>query len=427
MDMMPLQMHDQDDASPNAKVILLAVGGAATVAALLIGLARRRDEPEPKERVEAAVKEAKKDAKKAAKAAKKKQKELRAAASESRERVAGELKETAEKIGIDAKQAERDLKAAAWDAQQEAREAESRLRAMSHRVVDDATHLATRVGSGARSLTGEGMERIAHLRHREEEPADELARLRAEIDDLKAQLADDGRRAEKESRERIARLMKMRKPGKGGSMPEAMASEAAAAALTHMERTLRSKVPDLLAAKNRAQVLDVLQRELGPTLRETAAQAAAAAFEMWDSAREKGEAVREEARHLADETADATRDARADALRAADDAKERAEAAAAKAKGRWWGSADGARKDVATSGEHLDEAVDEVKTRIGDDVGEEEHRSKAGLFWGGAGLGLALYALLDAERREKVLRLANEASVQVQELVRDLQGYDDEY
>jgi hypothetical protein len=57
----------------------------------------------------------------------------------------------------------------------------------------------------------------------------------------------------------------------------------------------------------------------------------------------------------------------------------------------------------------------------------EEHRGKAGLLWGGAGIGLALYALLDAERRDRVLRLANEASVQVQELVRDLQGYDDEF
>jgi hypothetical protein len=62
-----------------------------------------------------------------------------------------------------------------------------------------------------------------------------------------------------------------------------------------------------------------------------------------------------------------------------------------------------------------------------EDVAGEEHRGKAGLFWGGAGIGLALYALLDAERREQVLRLANEASVQVQELVRDLQGYDDEF
>jgi hypothetical protein len=65
-------------------------------------------------------------------------------------------------------------------------------------------------------------------------------------------------------------------------------------------------------------------------------------------------------------------------------------------------------------------------TEKAEDAGEE-HRGKAGLFWGGAGIGLALYALLDAERRDRVLQLANEASVQVQELVRDLQGYDDEF
>jgi hypothetical protein len=426
MDAMPLQLHDQDDASPNAKVILLAVGGATAVAALLIGLARRNDEPEPKERVEAVVKDAKKEAKKATKAVKKKQKELRTAAAESGERLASEIKASAEQIGIDTKQAERDLKAAAWDAQQEAREAEGRLRAASQRVVEDATHLASRVGSGARSLTGEGMERIAHLRHRDEEPGDELARLRAEIETLKAQLGGDGRRAEKESRERIARLMNLKRSGKGGSMPEAMASEAATAAISHRERAKRAKVPALLAAKNRAQVLDVLQQQLGPTLRETAAHAAAAAFEMWDTAREKGEAAREQASHLADEAGDATRDAGTEARHAADDVKERAESAGAKAKGRWWGSGDGAREEVSHTAERVGEAVDEVQARL-DDETEEEHRSKAGLFWGGAGLGLALYALLDAERRDKVLRLANEASVQVQELVRDLQGYDDEY
>jgi hypothetical protein len=73
-----------------------------------------------------------------------------------------------------------------------------------------------------------------------------------------------------------------------------------------------------------------------------------------------------------------------------------------------------------------EETLTAAKEKEAEGVGEE-HRGKAGLFWGGAGIGLALYALLDAERRDRVLRLANEASVQVQELVRDLQGYDDEF
>ena len=54
-------------------------------------------------------------------------------------------------------------------------------------------------------------------------------------------------------------------------------------------------------------------------------------------------------------------------------------------------------------------------------------RGVPGLLWGGAGVGLAIYAMMDPERRESILKMANEASVQMQELVRDLQGYDDEF
>jgi hypothetical protein len=42
-------------------------------------------------------------------------------------------------------------------------------------------------------------------------------------------------------------------------------------------------------------------------------------------------------------------------------------------------------------------------------------------------LGLAIYALADPERREQFLKLTNEATVLAQELLRDLQGYDDEF
>ena len=178
-------MHEPEEGSPNAKVILLAVGGAV-LAGLLVALARRGGEPEPRERVAEAAKDLKKEAKKAAKAAKKKQKEARHAAESAGERITAEMRESATRLGIDAKAAERDLKAAAWDAQQEARAAESRLRAAGSRVVDETAHLASRVGAEARNLAGESRERISHLRHREDvESATEreLARLRAEIDE----------------------------------------------------------------------------------------------------------------------------------------------------------------------------------------------------------------------------------------------------
>ena len=57
----------------------------------------------------------------------------------------------------------------------------------------------------------------------------------------------------------------------------------------------------------------------------------------------------------------------------------------------------------------------------------KKHRGKAGLFWGGAGIGLALYSSAQMRNVANGTAAANEASVQVQELVRDLQGYDDEF
>ena len=118
---------------------------------------------------------------------------MAAAAAETGHRVADEVRDATERLDFDAKAAERDLKAAAWDAQQEAKEAESRLRAAGHRVVDDATHLASWFGAEARNLAGEGKEKIAQLRHREEGEGTverEVERLRAEIDELKEQLQE---------------------------------------------------------------------------------------------------------------------------------------------------------------------------------------------------------------------------------------------
>jgi hypothetical protein len=440
MDLM--QEHDDD---LNRKVILLSVGSAA-LAALLVTLARRKDDEgvtaraeDVAARAEDVVADAKRESKKAGKAAKKKRKEIAAAAAETGRRVAGDVRESTERLDVDAKVAERELKAAAWDAQQEAKEAESRLRAAGQRVVDDATHLASRVGAEARSLADEGKEKIAQFRHREEGEITierEVQRLRAEIDELKEQLRKTGQKVDKDALGLTSRFA-----GKSGPFAEAMASEAAAAALAQIERTLRAKAPALLAARNKAQVVEILQKELGPTLRDSAVQAAVAALGKLDWTRESGNAGRgaedqareavDEARGSAPELGD---DVAKDLARAAEEAREAAQVAADRAesikangKRRFWQASHDASD--ATSGADATTQVTftaSEEQEKEEEVGEE-HRGKAGLFWGGAGIGLALYALLDAERRDRFLRLANEASVQVQELVRDLQGYDDEF
>jgi gas vesicle protein len=440
MDLM--QEHDDD---LNRKVILLSVGSAA-LAALLVTLARRKDDEgvtaraeDVAARAEDVVADAKRESKKAGKAAKKKRKEIAAAAAETGRRVAGDVRESTERLDVDAKVAERELKAAAWDAQQEAKEAESRLRAAGQRVVDDATHLASRVGAEARSLADEGKEKIAQFRHREEGEITierEVQRLRAEIDELKEQLRKTGQKVDKDALGLTSRFA-----GKSGPFAEAMASEAAAAALAQIERTLRAKAPALLAARNKAQVVEILQKELGPTLRDSAVQAAVAALGKLDWTRESGNAGRGaegQAREAVDEARDSAPelgdDVAKDLARAADEARDAAQVAADRAelikangKRRFWQTSHDASDrtsgaDVTTQVTFTASEEQEKEEEVG-----EEHRGKAGLFWGGAGIGLALYALLDAERRDRFLRLANEASVQVQELVRDLQGYDDEF
>ena len=250
----------------------------------------------------------KQEAKKAAKAAKKKRKEIEAAAIETGRHVAGEVRDVSEHVSKDARAAERDLKAAAWDAQQEAKEAESRLRAAGHRVVDDATNLASWFGAEARSLAGEGKEKFSQLRHREEDEGTverEVERLRAEIDELKEHLRKSGQKVDKDTFGLTSRFA-----GKSGPIAELVASEATAAALGQIERTLRAKAPALLAARNKAQVMEILQKELGSTLRDSAVQAAVAALGKLDLTRESSKAVHDAEDHARAAASETRRSAR---------------------------------------------------------------------------------------------------------------------
>jgi hypothetical protein len=206
-----------------------------------------------------------------------------------------------------------------------------------------------------------------------------------------------------------------------------MSSPAVSAALAQLERSLRAKGPALASAKNKGQVLDILMQDLGPTMRDAGIQAFAAALGTIEANKNAERRAREsvdEARETADKAVDASRqtvDEAAEKLRiAAEETGDQIENVASNGKRRFW--------QGRTAGK-IEEAPVAVEEAVADAPAEteEERQSKAALFWGGAGIGLALYALLDADRREKVLRIANDASVQIQEIVRDLQGYDDEF
>lgn len=422
-------MHDDEDVTLNAKAIGLAIGGAA-LAGMLYVMARRDNTPTPIKQAEAVLEDVKydveDDVKKAAKAAKKKRKALEKSLTKRRAELSEHAHRASAEHAQDLKAAERDLKAAAWDAQQEAREAESRLRAAGSRVVGDATHLASRVGHEARNLAGEGRERISHLRHREdlaESSEDELQRLRDEVERLRREMSGSGPRSNRDFSGIVSKLA-----GKSGPMPESVSSEAMNAALVHLEKSLKAKAPALLAAKDRKQLLEILQAELGPTLRDSMLQGAAAALGKWDTTKERaedaGHKVGAKAKAKVEDVVSREQDfrqhVRADVTEAIEAADDASSAAKSNGKHRFWQSRHDESADVVESAQ-----VSEVEPI--EESTSSEHKSRAGLLWTGAGVGLALYALLDAERREQFLRMANEASVQVQELVRDLQGYDDEF
>lgn len=442
-------MNDDEDLVLNAKAIGLAVGGAA-LAGLLFVLTRRDEKPAPV--VEVPEPEAVKEsfayaAREAAKHARTHRENVEEAVKDR----AGSLSEALDSANVDSEIAERNLKAAAWDAQERARIAESKLRAASSKVAGDAAHIASRVGAEARHIAGESKDRISQLR-RPDESDSEIERLKAELETLRQELASKA----KSERRDVLGVSKKLAGKKVGPLPEGVAGEAATAALEHLEKSLKTKAPLLLTARNRAQALEILQREMGPVLRDSAMLALSTAVGGAEKASQKAASapadLKQRFRHTesAGESADdlearlraAREEASAEALRARDAAEAEARAARAEAddlRAELEAKMDEIRRASARNGKHTlwSRHVDEqevtpepevevvtAEERAGEPAGR---RGVPGLLWGGAGVGLAIYAMMNPERRDAMLKLANEASVQLQELVRDLQGYDDEF
>ena len=427
-------MHDEEEElALNAKAIGLAIGGAI-VAGLLFVLARRDDEKSVVARVEGTAETAVDDLKQSGKEAKKKQKALRKAAEKQAREAADQAKELIAYAEADARNAERDMKAAAWDALQEAQEAEGRIRSASSRVAGDAAHLASKLTHEAKSLAEEGRDRIGHLRHREGtdfSAQDEIARLREELEHLRERTSG-GRAARRELSALTAKITKS-----SGLDPNSVAADALAAGLDHLERSLKAKAPELLATKDRRQISSLLQSELGPVLRDSLLQAATTALSSWEAARAAvPELPKSQAQTLKAAVSDAPRQMakvlhRADFVkneepegisRVADDISAKAEAAASEAEARVRHVRDGIEANTAPAEVEAGSESTQEHGKL-----EDEHHGKSGLLWGAAALGLGIYALADHERREQFLKMANEASVLAQELLRDLQGYDDEF
>ncbi len=447
-------MNEDEDLVLNAKAIGLAIGGAA-LAGMLFVLTRRDEKhdlavaaPATEPVTETFAGSARNPAKQA--------RAHRDTVEEAVKHQAEPLVDAVASANIESETAERNLKAAAWDAQERARLAESKLRAASNKVAEDAVHIATRVGAEARHIAGEGRGRLSQLR-RPDETVSEVERLKAELEALRREVAGKT----KSERRDLLGVSKKLAGKKVGPLPEGAAEDAAHAALEYLEKSLKTKAPLLLTARNKAQAVEILQRELGPILRDSAMLALSTAVGGAERATSQASSapadLKQSFRHAAGPESVGTDDiearlqaareeAVAEALKAREDADAEARAARAEAdrlKAELEAKLEEIKQTPASNGKHsfwsrhaAEPVVEKVAVAtletevVTSDASEDEpggKRGVPGLLWGGAGVGLAIYALMDPERREAMLKLANDASVQLQELVRDLQGYDDEF
>ena len=408
-------MNEDDDLVLNAKAIGLAIGGAA-LAGMLFVLTRRDEkqvspvetlaaEPTPGNFAEAARGVAKE-------------------AHSYRESVEGAIKDHAKSLKddvassrIDGADLERDLKAAAWDAQERARLAESKLRAASSKVAGDASQIASRVGEEARHLADEGKGRLAHLR-RSSGSDSEVERLKAELESLREELAG---KAKSEGKD-VLGVKKKLAGKKVGPLPEGVAGEAASAALENLEKSLKTKAPLLLAARNRAQALEIVQREFGPVLRDSALLALSTALGSAERASQKAASapqdikqrlsqvatpdVSETLNDVGDKVRTAADDATAEALKARDEAEAEARAARAEAERlkdelaakleEMKHAADANGAQSLWSRQETEQAVTEGPPDLLREESESDDQSDSdsggkrglpGLLWGGAGVG----------------------------------------
>ena len=197
------------------------------------------------------------------------------------------------------------------------------------------------------------------------------------------------------------------------STAQAIAARAAAAAVAWAEQAWG--IGASLADAARERMPEVGQRgreERMPSLREVAMQAAASALDLWESARERAGEMAGAAESEIGRTG-------AKATHAASAGGERVRGASAAA----------AERAAAVTGKAA-EARDRARTATARtavataDAGKE---TATALFWATAAVGLVCYGLLSPERRQQVLSLAGSAVEQGRELVRDFQGYDDEF
>ncbi|MEA2515130.1 MAG: hypothetical protein QOJ59_4619 [Thermomicrobiales bacterium] len=177
-----------------------------------------------------------------------------------------------------------------------------------------------------------------------------------------------------------------------------------------------------LTAETTSRVRDVPHKvsdEVVPSLREVAVNAAAAALELWQAARDKaaeaaeaGQAGVGEAAHLVGAAEKRAKDATTAVVGRVEGVGGKAKEATSAVAGRVEGVGGKAKEASA----HAAEATVETSKDTG-----------AALLWGAAAGAVIFYVILSEERRQQVLRIADTVIKQSREIIRDFQGYDEEF
>ena len=151
-------------------------------------------------------------------------------------------------------------------------------------------------------------------------------------------------------------------------------------------------------------VVDLVERR--------ARSAANQVVERTDELTERAKHVAAQVSDRAEEVSGRARHAAANVADKADDARERAKHVAA---------------NVAHRADDASERAKIVTREAADLTVATSKDTGAALIWTAAAAGIVFYALIDKDRREQVLKIVDGMVSQAREIIRDIQGYDEEF
>lgn len=266
-----------------------------------------------------------------------------------------------------------------------------------------AGNLATAVDRDALAGVGATLDRLGRRAGKAAERGAERSTKKGHV--VRKQASKRARLASKQARE--ASKHARQATDETLSTAQAVAAQTAAAAIAQAEKARDFGID--LAANVRERLPEVSQKvgeEIVPSVQTAVRRTAASGVDLWQAARERA----------------------TEAVPSIDLGRGRDEVArSADVFGR---GSNRVREATGTVADQASQIGHRVRTAPGRAVNATASATKDGgaaLLWGGAAASLVYYALLTPERREQVLQTARTAGEQLQEVIRDFRGYDDEF